>query len=271
MQHLIIFTRVPRPGKCKTRFMPEWPGWVCADLQTALLQDYLLGVQELLAQEDDKERWKAYLYFTPGLEEAELRHRVKIPRSIDLLAQGPGSLGERMNRAMQAVIKPAGPDDLVFITGSDIPDISPALLSQIVEKLRTAPALPPNQEVPQIVFRKPYIMGPSPDGGYYLLGCQAQDYFPSALNPPAIEWSSDTVLARTTAFLSSLGFPTLLGPTLIDLDTVEDLDRWLRSRGCTYASLLAGDPLPTYRFRDHPVLAYFLSTLKERLEAGMLY
>lgn len=268
MQHLIIFTRVPRAGKCKTRFMPEWPGWVCADLQTALLQDYLLGVQELLAQKDSREGWKAYLFFTPGIEEAALRHRVKIPRPIDLLVQGQGSLGERMNRAVQMVKTQAAPDDFLFITGSDIPGISPSLLTQIVEKLRSAPVLPPNQEVPQPLFRKPYIIGPSLDGGYYLLGCQAQDYFPSALNPPAIEWGSNTVLEKTTAFLSSLGFPTILGPTLIDLDTVEDLDRWLQSRGYSYASLLAGDPFPMARFRDLPVLAYFLSTLKERLEAG---
>lgn len=268
MQHLIIFTRVPKAGECKTRFMPEWPGWVCADLQSALLQDYLLGVGGLAGPKDSKESWKAYLFYTPGLEEVELRHRVKIPRSIDLIPQDLGTLGERMDEAMQRVKMRAAPDDLLFITGSDIPGISPGLLTQIVEQLRSAPVLPPSKEPPQPFCRKPYIMGPSPDGGYYLLGCQAQDYFPSALNPPAIEWSSDTVLDRTTAFLASLGIPTLLGPTLIDLDTVEDLDRWLQNRGCSYASILAGDPLPMTRFKDHPTLAYFLSTLKERLEAG---
>jgi uncharacterized protein len=69
--------------------------------------------------------------------------------------------------------------------------------------------------------KKRVVLGPSRDGGYYLIG----------LNQPTSEifqdmtWSHDRVLAQTTERLARLEIDFALLPIWSDLDTLEDLDR----------------------------------------------
>lgn len=43
-QAYIIFTRIPTPGKCKTRLIPTYSGQEASDLQGDLLADLLASV-----------------------------------------------------------------------------------------------------------------------------------------------------------------------------------------------------------------------------------
>jgi glycosyltransferase A (GT-A) superfamily protein (DUF2064 family) len=63
------------------------------------------------------------------------------------------------------------------------------------------------------------VLGPSRDGGYYLVGM-------NRLTPQIFDgmtWSHDRVLAQTTAKLSASRIEFQLLPTWFDIDTIEDL------------------------------------------------
>ena len=63
------------------------------------------------------------------------------------------------------------------------------------------------------------VIGPSEDGGYYLLGMRR--FFGDLF--AGIEWSTPTVFEETVGRVQSQGCSLELLPTLNDIDTEEDL------------------------------------------------
>jgi glycosyltransferase A (GT-A) superfamily protein (DUF2064 family) len=76
------------------------------------------------------------------------------------------------------------------------------------------------------LHRHDIVLGPSPDGGYYLVG----------LNEPATElfrnipWSSGQVLEKTLHAAAKMKQTVHLLPPLGDIDTVTDWQDWLANR-----------------------------------------
>ena len=93
------------------------------------------------------------------------------------------------------------------IIGTDIPDISSEIIRKAVKALD-------NSDV---------VIGPSNDGGYYLLGMKKLH---RALFS-GIEWSSESVLSLTVEKLNILNLSYSMLPELIDVDTEDDLKVWL--------------------------------------------
>ncbi len=84
------------------------------------------------------------------------------------------------------------------------------------------------------------VIGPSDDGGYYLIGVRAAQ--PQLfLDMP---WSTSAVLSETLRRADVAGLATACLPTWFDVDTGADLER-LRS---SLAQLGAGAPAETRRF-----------------------
>jgi rSAM/selenodomain-associated transferase 1 len=125
------------------------------------------------------------------------------PPNFQRLEQRGGDLGERMNAAFSDLWQ-RGHRNVVVI-GSDLPALPLTILETAFE-LMTASA-------------KQVVLGPSRDGGYYLVG----------MNRPTPEifqnmaWSHNQVLAQTMKRLAKLGVAAELLPTWFDLDTMEDL------------------------------------------------
>jgi glycosyltransferase A (GT-A) superfamily protein (DUF2064 family) len=68
------------------------------------------------------------------------------------------------------------------------------------------------------------VIGPSSDGGYYLVGL-------SKLNKEifsGIPWSTNEVLKNTLKKLKEKNISYKLLPELIDIDTEEDIIKWLK-------------------------------------------
>ncbi len=63
------------------------------------------------------------------------------------------------------------------------------------------------------------VLGPSRDGGYYLIGMNQ----PVAEIFKGIPWGEENVLATTLQRISSLGLKAYLLPTWFDIDIPEDL------------------------------------------------
>ena len=97
---------------------------------------------------------------------------------------------------------PPGP---VIIVGSDIPSIRPSHIAEAFRLLGGADA----------------VLGPAPDGGYWLVGLKRTPRVPKPF--AAVRWSGSHALSDTLANLK--GRRVALAARLSDVDTAEDLRR----------------------------------------------
>ncbi len=130
--------------------------------------------------------------------------------------QGAGNLGTKMKRQF---LKTHYEKNLshqirnpILIIGSDLPSISHSELMQAI----------------QILNHKEMVLGPSSDGGYWLIGLSKKLLNPLCSWPfSGISWGSDKVLQETTRLASLNQIDYQLLQTKNDLDNIIDLSPWL--------------------------------------------
>ncbi len=184
---LLIFTRNPELGKCKTRLAATIGEPAALEIYKFLLRHTAAVTGPL---ETDKWVW----------------YSNEIPAD-DLWARGPfvrkqqsgKDLGDRMKHAFKEAFT-AGYERVVII-GSDLYDISTSDLSIAFQALE----------------EKEFVIGPAADGGYYLLGMTS--YTPEVFEK--MEWGTDSVLAATIAALRGRNLHRL--PIRNDIDVYEDI------------------------------------------------
>ena len=186
---LIIFIKNPEIGKVKTR------------LAKTIGNEKALEVYQLL-QEKTKEvslgvNARRFLFYSENIAQNDQWSN----QDFEKLLQADGNLGERMIDAFRAAFA-AGKEKAIII-GSDCFDITPELIELAYQKLNNADV----------------VIGPANDGGYYLIGMKKmqQDIFQN------IEWSTETVFENTINKVVQKGRSYEVLPTLIDIDTEEDL------------------------------------------------
>ena len=120
--------------------------------------------------------------------------------------QHPGNLGQRINMAFQWGFQHGYKD--ICIIGSDCFELTSEFIVNGFESLITNQA----------------VLGPSKDGGYYLLGLSEmrEEVFQSK------EWGTDSVAADTLADFQKLGLGYAVLGTLADVDVEADLPDILR-------------------------------------------
>ena len=143
----------PRPGQVKTRLgrrigMTQAAWW------------YRHQTRRLFRRLRDP-RWDIVLAVAP--DRAGLLSRVW-PNDFSRLPQGNGNLGTRMAGALQST---PGPTVLI---GSDIPGITRRHIADALNALGQAPS----------------VIGPAPDGGFWLVGLRHPQRAPKALRASAI-------------------------------------------------------------------------------------
>ncbi|MEM6618480.1 MAG: DUF2064 domain-containing protein, partial [Pseudomonadota bacterium] len=126
------------------------------------------------------------------------------------LPQGTGSLGDRMARAMGAR-GPVRHPGSVAVIGADIPGIRRRHIAAAFSALGSADA----------------VIGPAPDGGYWLLGLRHPARAPRGFLL-GVRWSTAHARSDTRATLHPRRIAETA--TLRDVDTLADL-RALRSGG----------------------------------------
>lgn len=188
--HLIVMVKEPRPGRVKTRLAKDI-GSVDA------VWWFRHQTRSLLRRLDDP-RWRIVLAVAPDRE--GLSSRVW-PPGIPKLPQGSGDLGARMARLLTR-LRPCP----ALLVGSDVPDLQ---ASHIARAMR-------------LLDRNDAVFGPSPDGGYWLVGLRNLRPAPPGLFK-GVRWSSEHALSDTLATLPGqrVGFANALS----DVDTVGDLRR----------------------------------------------
>lgn len=188
---IICFTRVPIPGKTKTRLMPVLGGETCAQLHTAFLQDVADACEKMDAD--------LFVAYTPEGKQEILKGI--FPRAKDGFAQQGEELGARMHHALEKVLA-LGYDACVLI-GSDLPLLHPAHLEGAFSALECADV----------------TLGPTPDGGYYLVGMKRP--CPELFEKQA--YSVSSVYENAVRAAEAVGRSFRPAPLCSDVDTPEDL------------------------------------------------
>ena len=186
---LVVFVKEPHAGRVKTR-LGRGVGTTRA---TAF---YRHTTASVLARLGADPRWRTILAVAP---DAALASRAW-PSSIERVGQGPGDLGQRLDRVMGGL--PPGP---VVIIGTDIPEIRTGHIAAAMKRLGQADA----------------VFGPAPDGGYWLVGLKRRPRLPRAFQQ--VRWSSSHALEDTQANLA--GKTVALLDILCDVDEAADLAR----------------------------------------------
>ncbi len=143
------------------------------------------------------------MLYTPLDGGAEIRRMT--PFDAMFLAQRGATLGERMrNAASDLVARGFG---RVVLVGADLPTLPAAYVEDALERLSR-----PQESL---------VLGPSEDGGYYLIGLTRvhDELF------DGIPWGAADVLHRTQEAAAALRLPVELLPIWYDVDLPSDLQR----------------------------------------------
>ncbi len=184
---LIIFTRNPELGKCKTRLAATVGDVAALNIYTFLLQHTVKITAPLIL---DK-----FVYYSVKLREGDLWDPAIFKKKL----QHGDDLGIRMERAFNEVFN-LGYERAIII-GSDMYDMTTADLDKAFEQLST----------------HDFVLGPAEDGGYYLLGMtkmEAKIFYNK-------NWGTDTVLRDTLANLKEKKVALLEEKN--DVDYYEDI------------------------------------------------
>jgi uncharacterized protein len=214
---LAVMAKAPVAGEVKTRLLPAVTAEEAAELSRALLVDQLKHLQEFDAAD-------FYLAFAP--DDARLLMENLAPPCFRLFPQEGADLGARMEAAFKRLFD-IGHRNIVLI-GGDLPPLPLRYFAEAYAFLATS-----NQRV---------VLGPSRDGGYYLVGCNQ----PTPQIFQGMRWSHSAVLAQTQDKLASLKIDYHLLPTWFDIDTPADL-RYLRFACDSSLEKVLANTLPLLR------------------------
>ncbi|VEN73334.1 conserved hypothetical protein [Candidatus Desulfarcum epimagneticum] len=198
---LIVFTRFPEPGRCKTRLIPFLGEKNAAGLHRRMSALAIGAARDFCRKDPD---WEIEIRFSGG--DAEKMAGLYGPGLFR--PQSSGSLGRRMREAMDRALSKGASRAVLF--GCDCPGVSADLLARACG----------------LVKKNDLVLGPALDGGYWLIGTgRTQEALFSADMP----WGSDRVLEKTLAAARSLGLSPALLPPLADVDLPSDLARIFHS------------------------------------------
>jgi uncharacterized protein len=129
------------------------------------------------------------------------------------MPQSGEDLGERMKNAFVEVFSEGFESALLI--GSDIPGLPKTFADDAFAALDDHDT----------------VIGPSLDGGYYLIGFNRHTFAPVAFE--GIEWSTPGVFARTIGSFRKLSLRFTLLPFCRDIDTIDDLKAFYSDRSTT--------------------------------------
>lgn len=196
---LAIMTKAPRAGAVKTRLQPPLTAEEAAALNVCFLRD----TASAISRAGGKARGVAV--YTPADARHEYNHI--LPRDFELLPQRGDGFGERLFLATEDLLG-VGFQSCCLIN-SDSPTVTAEAFREAVDALQG--------EAERVV------LGPTDDGGYYLIGMK-QAY---ARLFADIDWSSERVFDQTVIRAREIALEVHTLPKFFDVD-----DRFALRRLC---------------------------------------
>ncbi len=183
---IIFFTRVPIPGKTKTRLLNFVSPEQACDIQTKLIKDMYTVLRD--SKED------IFVFYTPEEQKEKLREIIEDDATF--IPQTEGNLGVRMSSAIEYVLK-LGYQSIILM-GSDLYKLDVTRIEKAFEGLQ-------NNDI---------IINPSFDGGYTIIGMK--ENHSEIFNIDA--YGDESVYAKTLSKIKDFGL------TLYELDPIRDID-----------------------------------------------
>lgn len=193
---VVLMSRAPVAGKTKTRLESHLKSKECAELHQAFLKDInskFLNLKKIYSRLD------LYLSFTPT-DNKDLFSGI-IDQEFIRISQRGSDLGERMYNAVADAYQKSNLP--VIVTGSDLPLLDIDIFAEALAGLK----------------ERDIVIGPSEDGGYYLLGMQK----PEKSLFDFKNWGSDSVLEQTIREASRHNLKIHFLPEISDVDTFKEL------------------------------------------------
>jgi len=199
---LIVFAKLPQAGEVKTRLGKE----IGMEEACQVYEDFARHAFTI-AEQLARERVTVYILYAPDADEAAIRKWVG--HGFRYAAQEGESLGDRMRTAFRKAFADGASETVII--GTDVPELDADTVRTGFEKLKSCDV----------------VIGPSTDGGYYLLGMRGRAYDLFS----GIPWSTSAVLQETRSLSERLGLTTILLREMADIDTLEDYRLYLRRTG----------------------------------------
>ncbi len=196
---LLIFLRAPEPGRVKTRLARDVGDEKALALYRSFVRVGLSAARDWSSQVRDREIWISYYP-----EDKKEMVADWLGRDYLFLAQSGRNLGQRMAGAMaKAFDRGVGK---AVILGTDIPKVRPDHIEQAFVSLDL----------------KDLVLGPSLDGGYWLIGACHDRFTPGVFK--GINWGSSSVFADTIERCREYDLTWAELEPLQDVDTLADLN-----------------------------------------------
>ncbi len=192
---LAVMAKAPRAGRVKTRLSPPLTLEQTAALNICFLKDTTANLATIAGS-------AGVISYTPVGDEALFDGL--LPETFGLVAQRGDGFGERLLYAAEDIL--AIGYGAVCLIDSDSPTVPAAAFQAAVEALAR-----PGDRV---------VLGPSHDGGYYLIGLKQAHAEPFE----RITWSTGSVFEETMERCAEAGLDVEVLPTWYDVDDEATLE-----------------------------------------------
>ncbi|HKV62190.1 MAG TPA: TIGR04282 family arsenosugar biosynthesis glycosyltransferase [Candidatus Acidoferrum sp.] len=188
--------KAPKPGMVKTRLTEKLPSPAVTALYRCLLEDTLALAKSLTSVE--------VAVMCPESDQDELAHL--LGKTVQVVAQKGEGLGAGLTSVFRHFTAAGRQHVIAF--NSDSPHLAPSVLHSAFEILATHDV----------------VVGPTHDGGYYLVGAKAAHPALFENDPMGTRSALDKLMTRTKALELSTGFTE----PFYDIDVAKDLIRLAR-------------------------------------------
>ncbi|MFH0862198.1 MAG: TIGR04282 family arsenosugar biosynthesis glycosyltransferase [Candidatus Altiarchaeota archaeon] len=196
MRDVIVFTKVPEKGQVKTRLQRKFPPHVVEELYTAFLLDTL----------DQLREYFPYVAYWPP-NKLQLLWNILGDRKY--VQQNGRDLGEKIMNVFRDFRKMGIRD--VIVVGCDVPLMKKEHVQDAFQKMTDCDL----------------VIGPSHDGGFYLIGGHemTEEIFDK------VDWDGKDVSKRIIENARDSGRKVTTLEELRDIDTPEDIDAVWKTGG----------------------------------------
>ncbi|HOD36371.1 MAG TPA: TIGR04282 family arsenosugar biosynthesis glycosyltransferase [Syntrophales bacterium] len=198
---IIVFIRSPGGARVKSRLAES----IGDERAQVLYRFFVEDLLDTVVRQDARLR----VYYEPSDAKEDIARW--LGDGYALFPQRDEDLGAKMRQAFEETFEQGYHSALLI--GSDVPDL------------------------PDDVFREGFgalpghdaVLGPSMDGGYYLVGFRDETFRPEIFE--GIPWSTNMVFQKTLEIFISLGDAVHILPVWRDIDVVEDLKALMHRHG----------------------------------------
>ena len=189
----------PTVGKVKTRLGESIGHEETAQLYTYFLKDTVEKIKRLGVP--------FFIYYSP--EEKKEEFECLLGNNLTYVPQRGIDLGERLYNGFKKSLRMGHPSAIAL--ASDTPDLPESILVEAGEKLRDFDS----------------VIGPSSDGGYYLIGLRNHAMIHNLFQ--GIVWSTETVFTETMKKIETEQISCYILEPWKDIDQADDLKQLLSS------------------------------------------